>query len=100
MQYLPAIATAVIGGGSFGWLWRWIAKQFDQVRAELKECESREDDARDRRAKMWRVIDMLLDVIEDIEPQHRRLPRVRELLTDLRETDGVAKLPAVMEPAE
>ena len=49
---------------------------------------------------MWRVIDMLLDVIEDIEPQHRRLPRVRELLTDLRETDGVAKLPAVMEPAE
>lgn len=96
MQYLPAIATALIGGGSFGWLWRWIAKRFEQLERKLEACEKREKQGRDRRAKMWRIIDLLLDAFEDIDPHPRKLDRVRGLLAELREDETKT----VLEPAE
>lgn len=94
-QYLPHVGALVAFLGSFGGLWRWIAKRFEQLEKKLEACEEREDQSRDRRAKMWRVIDMLLDAIEDIEPQHRRLDRVRGLLTELRDDET-----KTLEPAE
>ncbi len=95
MQYLPNIAAALAFIGSFGGLWRWIVKRFEQLEHKLEACEDRDDQSRDRRAKMWRVIDLLLDAIEDIEPQHRRLDRVRGLLAELRDDET-----KTLEPAE
>lgn len=92
-EQLGLSAAAITG---IGWLVRYIVKRFEQMEAKLDACEQREDDAQNRRAKMWRIIDMLLDAIEDIEPQPRKLDRVRGLLAELREDE--TKL--TLEPAE
>lgn len=94
--YGEPVGLLVVAGGAFGWLWRWIVKRFEQLELKLEACEQHKEDGKDRRAKMWRIIDMLLDAIEDIEPDHRKLPRVRSLLSELREDEH--KHP--MEPAE
>lgn len=95
MQYLPHVGALVAFIGSFGGLWRWIAKRFEQLEQKLEACEDREDQGRDRRAKMWRIIDLLLDAFEDIDPHPRKLDRVRGLLAELREDET-----KTLEPAE
>lgn len=102
MVHLPAILIAIGGvlgtiGGGIGWVYRIIAKRIDTLDAKLAECEKRENDGKDRRATMWRVIDMLLDAIEELGPDHRQLNRARNLLAELRSNDRDQQQ---MEPAE
>lgn len=103
MVHLPAILIAIGGvlatiGGGIGWVYRIIAKRIDTVELELAKCEKREKDAINRRARMWRVIDLLLDAIEELGPDHRQLKRARGLLADLRDDDR--DTPYQLEPAE
>lgn len=101
--HLPAILVAAAGllgtiGGGVAWVYRVIAKRIETVERELAKCEDREKEAINRRARMWRVIDLLLDAIEELGPDHRQMVRARGLLAQLREDDR--ETPLQLEPAE
>lgn len=80
------VFLAVIGSG-VKWLWDKIEARFEKIEAQLAECEARENRSDKRRVKMWRIIDILMDALEDVEPKNRMLNRARELLGSLKEDE-------------
>lgn len=57
---------------------------FRRIVNALKECEEREERGDKRRAKMWTIIQLLLDAMEGLDPGHRTLQRAKHLLEEMR----------------
>lgn len=107
MVHAPALISAIVTllatlgvGLKFAWnkydAWRIerqqtalreaekLEERFRRIENALKECEEREERGDKRRAKMWTIIQLLLDAMEGLDPGHRTLQRAKHLLEEMR----------------
>jgi hypothetical protein len=107
MTHAPALISAIVTllatmgvGLKFAWnkydAWRAerraaekleadrLEQRFSRIENALKECEQREERGDKRRAKMWTIIQLLLDAMEGLDPGHRTLQRAKQLLEEMR----------------
>lgn len=99
---LAGIITASVGalallGGGIKWLWTKIEARFERIEKDLAACRAREDRSDARRARMWTVIEILIEAIERLDPEDRLLHRAKDMVATIKSLDDKAE---VMEPAE
>jgi putative protein kinase ArgK-like GTPase of G3E family len=102
---IAGILTAIVGllaliGGGIKWLWSVIERRFTNIENELKKCRSREDRGDERRARMWTVIEILIEAVERLDPDDRLLRRAKDMVTTIKAQDARDVVQHALEPAE
>lgn len=102
MAQVAAIITASVGmlaliGGGVKWVWSIIERRFTSIETELEKCRAREDRGDARRARMWTVIEILIDALERLDPDDRLLRRAKDMVTAIKALDEKEE---TLEPAE
>lgn len=90
---------ALIGGG-IKWVWGIIERRFTSIENELKKCRQREDRGDERRARMWTVIEILIEAVERLDPDDRLLNRAKDMVTMIKAQDARDVVEQALEPAE
>jgi putative protein kinase ArgK-like GTPase of G3E family len=102
VSHIAGILTATVAllallGGGIKWLWAVVERRFEKIEKELKKCRDREDRSDARRARMWTVIEILIDALERLDPEDRLLRRAKDMVQAIKSLDHKDE---DMEPAE